>query len=199
MKFVGFDYSMSTPAMCILPDEEASWSKSTTYFLTDTKKFAGVFGTQRGFQLIGENHNPYTSQEQRFDNIARYFLYWIPKPAETFIAIEDYSMGSKGKVFHIAENTGHMKYLLWHYNYRGFLLIPPTVIKKFATGKGNAKKEQMFQAFSEAQGIDLSKIMGQEGKLASPVTDIVDAYFIAKYAQGVYREQNRKRAQGSQT
>src|SRR5438874_416524 len=105
MKFVGFDYSMSTPAMCILPDENAWWKDSTTHFLTDTKKFANVFGTRNGFQIIGEQHKDYTTQEQRFDNIAQFFmdkLAWGDYAEHFTIAIEDYSMGSKGKVFHIA-------------------------------------------------------------------------------------------------
>ena len=29
------------------------------------------------------------------------------------ISIEDYSMGSRGRVFHIGENAGILKYRLW--------------------------------------------------------------------------------------
>jgi len=190
VKFVGFDYSMSSPAMCVLGDD-GLWSNSTTYFLTDKHKYARVFSTQKGFQVIGQVHKLYTKQPQRFENIARHFIeilgWHMEEPYN--ISIEDYSMGSKGKVFHIAENTGLLKYLLWKYNFE-VRLVPPTTIKKFATGKGNAKKEQMRDAFEQETGMDLSKIMDQSGKLDSPVTDVIDAYYIAKYAKVSYEQDN---------
>lgn len=182
---------MTSPAMCIL-QEDGLWTNSTNYFLTDKKKYQGVFGTQRGFQVIGELHPLYKTQQERFENIAKYFMRLLNLHiAVVFVAVEDYSMGSKGKVFHIAENTGILKYLLWKYNVP-FITVPPTQIKKFATGKGNAKKEQMLEAFTKETNLDLSKIMGQAGKLDSPVTDVVDAYYIAKYAKAHY-EQNHQR------
>lgn len=191
IQFVGFDYSMTSPAMCIL-GEDGLWQNSTTYFLTDKKKYQGVFATQRGFQVIGELHPLYKTQQERFENIAKYFIKLLNLHiAVTQCAIEDYSMGSKGKVFHIAENTGLLKYLLWQRDVP-FITVPPTTIKKFATGKGNAKKEQMFEAFNKETNLDLSKIMHQDGKLDSPVTDVVDAYYIAKYAKVSYEQDSRR-------
>lgn len=186
-KFVGFDYSMTSPAMCII-GKDGLWSNSTTYFLTDKPKYAKVHSTQRGFQIIGQVHKLYATQAQRFEQIAAHFieiLRWSTEPYA--IAIEDYSMGSKGKVFHIAENTGLLKYLLWKYHY-DFITVPPTQIKKFATGKGNADKNMMAATFTKETEINLSKIMDQGGKLDSPVTDVVDAYYIAKYARAWYEQ-----------
>jgi Holliday junction resolvasome RuvABC endonuclease subunit len=192
-KFVGFDYSMTSPAMCITHD--GTWQNSTTYFLTDRPKYTGIYGKHNEFQVIGEGHRIWTCAEQRFEQIAARFIEILSwscgynfNVTDYFIAIEDYSMGSKGKVFHIAENTGLLKYLLWKYKFN-FITVAPTTIKKFATGKGNARKEQMYAQFKQESGLDLSKIMGQEGKLDSPVTDVVDAFYIAKYAK-VFYEQN---------
>jgi hypothetical protein len=58
----------------------------------------------------------------------------------------------------------------------------PSAIKKFATGKGNAKKEDMYASFVEETGVDLSIILDQsvDPKVNSPISDIVDAYYIAK-------------------
>jgi hypothetical protein len=86
------------------------------------------------------------------------------------------------KVFHIAENTAILKYNLWDAQIE-FDIIPPTVIKKFATGKGNANKEKMYEAFvNENPGVDLrSWLTPRSSNVISPVSDIVDAYFIAKY------------------
>ena len=94
--------------------------------------------------------------------------------------IEDYSFGSKGKVFNLAENCGILKYLLFKNGYK-FFTVPPTVVKKFATGKGNATKEKMYEFFVKDTMIDLHNIISPTTKLGSPTTDIVDAWYIARY------------------
>ena len=98
------------------------------------------------------------------------------------VLLEGYSYGSTGKVFHIAENTAILKYNLWDEQIP-FSIIPPTVIKKFATGKGNANKEKMYEEFvKENPGVDLrSDLTPRSSNVISPVNDIVDAYFIAKF------------------
>ena len=60
------------------------------------------------------------------------------------VALEDYAFAAKGRVFHIAENTGILKYKLFQ---QGIPLetISPSAVKKNATGKGNADKEMMYQ------------------------------------------------------
>ena len=65
-----------------------------------------------------------------------------------------------------------------------FTSVPPTVIKKYATGKGNANKEIMYDAFCAEilTPPDLkSRLTPKSTKLRNPVTDIVDSYFICKY------------------
>jgi Holliday junction resolvasome RuvABC endonuclease subunit len=101
---------------------------------------------------------------------------------EITIMIEDYSFGSKGKVFNLAENCGILKYLLYKHNYI-FHTVPPTVVKKFATGKGNATKEKMYEAFLSDTMVDLHNILLPNAKLASPITDVVDAWYLARYMQ----------------
>jgi hypothetical protein len=65
-----------------------------------------------------------------------------------------------------------------------FVSIPPTVIKKFATGKGTANKDIMYEAF-QAELLtppNLKESLIPKAKnIISPVSDIVDSYFIAKY------------------
>ncbi len=101
-------------------------------------------------------------------------MAWKPN-----IQIEDYSYGSTGRVFHIAENLGLLKYKFkmecgWDYT-----LLPPSVIKKFATDKGNANKELMLDAFEKDTGTNLAQVFDTTSK--SPVSDVADAYFICKY------------------
>ena len=57
--------------------------------------------------------------------------------------------------------------------------IVPSVVKKHASGKGNADKQLMYDSFLNHTGADLLKAFDM-GKLNNPVTDIVDSYYIAK-------------------
>ena len=55
----------------------------------------------------------------------------------------------------------------------------PSVVKKGATGKGNADKDMMYEAFVKETKIDLKKLFDTE-KVGNPISDIVDSYFIQK-------------------
>ena len=55
----------------------------------------------------------------------------------------------------------------------------PGQVKKHATGKGNADKLKMYEQFVQDTKIDLMKEFDQS-KLNNPVTDVVDAYYVAK-------------------
>jgi len=117
---------------------------------------------------------------QRYEFIANWAASLIPKDSITFI--EGYSFASKGQVFNIGENTGILKYMLWRKNI-SFDVVAPGTVKKFATGKGNAKKPAMLEAFHEETNFHLEKFFAiEERKNKSPACDIADAYFICKYA-----------------
>lgn len=63
-----------------------------------------------------------------------------------------------------------------------FFIAPPTHIKKFATGIGNCKKEQI---------IDLFKIVKKDISTILPkVDDIADAYFMSLYAKHIKENDN---------
>ena len=167
---------MSCPAMCLMGDSP-TFDDCKFFYLTGVKKAEGIF--LKG-KITGTLHKEYYSEQERFDDISDFFLTKIPMKPLPDIAIEDYSFGSKGRVFNIAENTGLLKHKLWEVGYK-FNVVAPTTVKKFATGKGNADKEKMYEAFVKETGIDISKIMFPDRALGSPVSDIVDSYYIAKY------------------
>lgn len=172
--FIGIDYSLTSPAMCLMTEPRIE--KCMFYFLTPHRKFTGNIEN-----AIGVEHTEYYSEQERYDNIAEFFISKIPTyPKLPSIFIEDYSFGSKGKVFNIAENCGLLKWKLWEIGLK-FSTIPPTVIKKYATGKGNADKQKMYDAFVAETGKDFISSFSKNGKLDNPVTDLVDAFYIAKY------------------
>ena len=52
----------------------------------------------------------------------------------------------------------------------------------FATGKGNASKDLMYESFLQDTGVPLSQFMKMDSeKIKSPLSDIVDAFYICKY------------------
>lgn len=63
-----------------------------------------------------------------------------------------------------------------------FDVIAPTSIKKFATGKGNANKLSMQEAFIAETSIDVKLVMSQSDKQWSPSGDIIDSYYMCAYA-----------------
>jgi len=193
---IGIDYSLSSPGVCVnTSEEEFRYEDCKFYYLTNTKKYEGTFKEKMAFgtsavEYIGTPHRPYNSEPERYNNIANWAidiikLYGDAKTGinriKPTIQIEDYSFGSTGRVFHIAENLGLLKYKLkiecgWDYT-----LLAPSVIKKFATDKGNANKEMMLHAFQGDTGVNLAELFESSAK--SPISDVVDAYFICKYQE----------------
>jgi len=175
VKVIGIDYSMTSPAVTLIDGD-----RIICWFLTSVKKnqITQTFGV---FTCVGDIYPDFLCQEQRYDLISDWAVSKCRVDPDALI-IEDYAMGAKGKVFHIGENCGLLKHKLWKEKLR-FDVIAPTALKKFAAGKGNADKCMMHSAFIEHTGIDLMKSMDKETKdCGSPVSDIVDSYFLAKYA-----------------
>ena len=55
----------------------------------------------------------------------------------------------------------------------------PSVVKKGATGKGNADKDMMYEAFVKETKLDLKQIFDTD-KVGNPISDIADSYNIQK-------------------
>jgi crossover junction endodeoxyribonuclease RuvC len=70
-----------------------------------------------------------------------------------FLALEGYSMGSKGsRVFHIGELGGVLKLVAIRREMR-ILTIPPSSVKVFATGNGRAEKDDVIRAIEANWGV----------------------------------------------
>jgi len=159
---------MSSPCVAVNTNGEYSY-----YYLTDKKKYTGVFAGS----IYGYQHKIYKSTEERFDQITDWVL-GILEPSD-MVNIEGYAMGSTGLIFNIAENTGLLKHKMYKEGIE-FTITSPSANKKFATGKGNAKKDQMYEAFVEKTGLNLLQIFGTK-TVGNPVSDIADAYFLSLY------------------
>jgi Holliday junction resolvasome RuvABC endonuclease subunit len=173
---VGVDYSLTSPAVCVSVD--GTWENSQLYYLNSKKKTEGKVAKN----ITGTLHQVYSCDQQRYQNNMKWVFGLIeqyPKKSVK-VMIEDYSFGSKGRVFNLAENCGVLKQELWRQGY-SYSAVPPTVLKKFASGKGNANKEKMYEAFLQKYSVDLILEFGFV-KLDNPITDIVDAFFLSQYS-----------------
>lgn len=171
----GVDYSMTSPSICVHEGEEWSHENCRFYYLVKREKL--VFENNL---FSGSVYPSYDIDTERFDNLSQWSVDIINKHNVDECYIEGYAFGATGRVFHIAENGGILKHKLW-LNGTPFEVMAPTTIKKFATGKGNANKEKLYDAFVEETGIDIRKTLDISNKSWNPVSDIVDAYYIAKY------------------
>ena len=177
---VAIDYSISCPAITVYPidRQQFSFENCQHFFLCDKK--SRIEKSRSLSNVFGGLHQEYFSDEQRFNNLAWWVMGCISNYSVDVVAIEDYAFGAKGMVFKIGENTGQLKHQLWTHK-TPYNLHSPTTIKKFATGKGNAKKEQMLEAFVRDTNIDLADILGTKDIADnSPTSDIIDAFYLCK-------------------
>ena len=176
MNIAGIDYSLRGPAICVFAGDyetEFSFSKCTFYFITTIKKYSGKWNSN----IYGECLSDYEEPE-RYETIADWAIEKLIGVDN--IALEGYSFGSQSnRLFQIAENTGLLKYKIYH-TYTPLDVIPPAQIKKFATGKGNANKDKMIESFVEETMVDLKSVLNVTSKSPGPVSDIVDSYYICK-------------------
>lgn len=189
----GIDYSLTCPAVTIFRGNQFGFGNCKTHYLTSTKKYQGTFLEGK---LVGHIYSPEMfigSPIARYNFLADW-AYSLVRDID-FGLIEGYSFGSRGKVFHIAENTGLLKYFLWFNGvYDRVQEVAPTAVKKFATGKGSAPKEGVYEKFVEDTGVDLVSLFknDKEAKIDSPLSDIADSYFICKIAFEKYQDEKEK-------
>jgi len=169
MTKVGIDYSLTSPAVCV------DNGNLMFYYLTSKKKWAGVMSDN----IFGYGHKEWKDPIERFTYISDFVMDILHQCYNPQIFIEGYSFGSKGQgLFQIAENCGILKYRLLEDGY-GYNTVVPSVVKKGATGKGNADKVMMYESFVKETKLDLKKIFNTE-KVGNPISDIVDSYYVKK-------------------
>lgn len=153
MKFVGVDPSLTNTAVCILDEE------------------GGVTYAQSKSLKLSKNA-PFT----RLRAITDMVLEAIPAD-EVHVCYEDYSYGSTGKVFHLGELGGVLKVALYDV-VNTLTLVPPTVLKNFATLDGTSSKEDI--QIKAAQECPM---------LLGASDDVCDAYFLAKFALFIHNKE----------
>jgi hypothetical protein len=172
---IGCDYSMSCPAVCV-------------YEPTNPQFWYAHAEKDASFVNVTHSEIPAEAVVARAGTMAWNLIEWLLDFNPTELYIEDYAFAATGRVFHIGEHAGILKYVLQQ-NSIAVRVVPPTVIKKFATGKGNADKEKMTNAFLVDYPPARTWVLHffpryKDGALLakSPLADLADAYWLAKYA-----------------
>lgn len=104
------------------------------------------------------------------DELDRTLDIWQPD----IVVIEHYAYGNANTLVTLVEIGSILRDRLYRKNINWWE-VPPTVLKKWVTGKGNAKKEAVAVAVKEKWGY------------ASPSDDIVDAFALAKLGEHIGR------------
>ena len=186
-KIAGIDYSLTSPAICVwksVDDRLFDFDSCDLYYLENSPRWKSTTATSHGLlNLHPEEYPEWNTEEERHDLLSDWVMNIIQVCNEIYL--EGYAFATVGKshVRSVAENTGLLKHKMYKVKQK-FSLIPPTVIKKYATGKGNANKEVMYDTFTAelVTPSDLKlRLTPKSKKLSNPVTDIVDAYWICKY------------------
>ncbi len=96
---------------------------------------------------IGKNHKGM----ERVFHVREAVAFHLRMQKPTLVAYEGYALGYRGKsniIFDIGELGGCLKLLILSMGI-DILLIPPTSMKQFVTGKGNADKDEVAAALAD--------------------------------------------------
>jgi len=115
--------------------------------------------------------SPKMEIEDRFEHILNHIAFIWEEDVQS-IFIEGLSFMSKGQaVMQLAGLHFFVRYFLKKYtNVKSFEVIPPTTLKKFVTGKGNAKKELMLMYCFKKYGMEFTD------------NNLCDSYLLARMA-----------------
>lgn len=174
MIVAGVDFSLTCPAVTI--GEQEDFATCEVFYYTKVKKYVGTFNKNVHGSLHIEHEHPM----ERIEHLTQWAVDIIMKHQVKFLALEGYSMGSKGRVFDLAENTGLFKWKLWRAGIP-YTMPSPTTIKKEFAGKGNVGKGEMYEQFVTTTGIRLESILDTRAD-KNPISDIVDSYAVYRHA-----------------
>lgn len=174
-KVLGIDYSVQCPALCLLDTDSTTWWVNYKLHGKPYKDIPSVQWTT----------STTDGEVPRFLELAHWVSNVIQMTAPTLIVLEDYAFGASGRLTQLSENVGVLKARLHeYYPHIPLRVVAPTTMKKFATGRGIATKDDIWAAFikREPHAAAWATICHPKAsRITSPVADIADAYFLAHY------------------
>ena len=159
------------------------------YYLTRTKKFARDIDFEGGImggEFLAKTSPPhqlnfldeFDTKIEQYAFIANWAIDVLSRYNVRTIWLEGYAFAATGRVFHIGENTGILKYRLMKkklpYN-----IVAPTTVKSNTLGKGNASKEEAIEQFNQDFNTNINELL--DSPTMNPASDIADSYLICRY------------------
>ena len=199
MVYVGIDFSLNSTGVCIIKKGKFHWLNFAANVKYTNKPFyhhnlIKDFVSIENYERKVPKGSYVEEQQYKFDHayyIANYITAAIEEIAdgdEVKIAFEGFSYGSKGRSFIdlIAYNST-LKTILFCSNMTSITIYSPSEIKKTFSGKGNAGKDLMFDAFINLDNpvIKKDKVFNYcsslkiiDGTIPKPFDDLIDAFAI---------------------
>lgn len=116
MRFMGIDPSLTSTGVCYPDGETTTWSPKPT---TKGVERLSWFSSQLNGVLVD------------------------PTTAPNLILLEGYAYGRANQAHQLGELGGVLR-LTAHRAHKFVVVVPPSTLKKYATGKGNASKEEVL-------------------------------------------------------
>jgi len=163
MKVLGIDQSYNSSGIVILDD--------------DAFIHLERFVSNKTFDRFGQAHQ-----------IAIHIGTLVELHKPDIVAIEGLAFGMKGNV---TRDLGGLQFVivahLQEVKKQPVKIVAPLTVKKFATGNGRAKKEEMIE---NLPNYILNEFLELGVKKTTGLADLADAYWIAKTAEKLHKEEN---------
>jgi len=186
MIIAGLDLSKRHYALCITDQKAVDYTFSTNY--KDIAQNCEKLGYQCHYiwtwpqfkKKVSNNPFCYTAYcAYKIKACLASDDFYIGEDSDKYLAIEGYSFGSAtGQLTQIAEVTGIVKNFLLNCGWK-IRIHDPRSVKMFATGNGNAVKEEMLDRAKKA-GLKIPYFIEEREQ---EVYDIADAFFLMKMLQ----------------
>ena len=177
MKICGIDPSIVSTGKCIMTlDEKLDITDIKFYGYTDKNKY--VMSTER---VLVDKIPKNCSKMNMFDrqNLIYAILEKDMDDVE-YMAFEGYAYakGNSSSIFQLGEFIGGMKKMFYEMG-KGIVIYPPPVVKRFATGNGNADKSMMASAirrrYPDLYPIEFDSLR----QFDNPHSDLCDSFWMA--------------------
>lgn len=178
MIYAGIDYSLNCPAMCIYNSDDGDFSHQNCRYYYNQNNISHkeqlLFKVWDIPNIYPKEQYHITEYIPRYIILADWFISILMLENVSIVAMEDYAIAAQGKVFNIAECTMILKSLMFSIGLNVYR-FPPTTVKKYFCGKGNANKDLMVEAYNQKYNVDIMNILNKKSS-DSPVSDIVDSH-----------------------
>ena len=175
-KIFGIDYSVNSPGVTYIDNNKKFELKNLNIIIFNKDKTRNIWQYKNLTRYFIKP--TYENNIIKFDYMTDLIVNNISD--EDVVAMEGYSFGSTGRALtSIHESTGLLKWKIWKRDIL-FNVFAPKLIKKFASGSGNANKPRMLEAANDFFGTDLMEYYNIKHNDVV-IYDIVDSIWICKY------------------